>query len=203
MFMAPFELNHEISHALAESSPVHHGHFQPTIQRRPQYSASIVPFFWLMRKNLNRFGDEFDIDVDEAREPELGFSSNWVHEVNNQSALLECFAGHLKRKDSLCFFYAKLVPFIEETNRILIGVGRVKEIGQLSEFDFHRNSDGRRAMIWDRPFQHTIDPSENDGFLLPYHELLQHSADNLSIEFRPYTAYVVGHEKLISCCTTI
>ena len=46
-FMAPFEMEHEKRHALALQSPDHYGHFQPTLQRYPPYSAGVVPFRWI------------------------------------------------------------------------------------------------------------------------------------------------------------
>jgi hypothetical protein len=51
-FMAPFEMSQIKRHALAEKSPQHYGHFKPTPQRYPAYSAGIVPFFWMMTKNI-------------------------------------------------------------------------------------------------------------------------------------------------------
>jgi len=69
------------------------------------------------------------IDIQPEREPDLGFKTQWIQEYNNQKALLDCFAGHLVPQESLCFFYAKQVPFVEDAGlrRILIGVGRVAD----------------------------------------------------------------------------
>src|SRR5215475_7625265 len=112
-FMAPFEMEQVKRHALAAKNPKFYGHFRPTPQRYPAYSCGIVPFAWMMRDSMKEYRDLLEIDVDEAREPELGYDTNWVHEVQNQTALLEGFAAHLKENDSLTFFYVKHVPFIE------------------------------------------------------------------------------------------
>ena len=99
----------------------------------------------MMIDNLEKYGDMLELDVDASREPDLGYRTNWVHEARNQTSLLEGFAAHLRHGDSLCLFYAKHVPFIEETNRILVGAGRVKDIGQLTEY---QRSDDKRPRGW-------------------------------------------------------
>src|SRR6185312_12904588 len=110
-FMAPFELDVVRRHALADSGSSHYAHFKPTLQRLPAYSAGVVPFRWMMRPELEAFAERLELDADLAREPDLGYVSNWVHEVSNQTALLDGFAAHLREEESLCLFYAKHVPF--------------------------------------------------------------------------------------------
>lgn len=70
-FMAPFEIEQEKHHALAASNADIYGHFIPTLQRNPAYSAGIVPFLWLMKENMGTYRDIYDLDLDEAREPKL------------------------------------------------------------------------------------------------------------------------------------
>lgn len=185
-FMAPFEMEQVKRHALAENSPQHYGHFRPTPQRYPAYSAGVVPFFWMMKTNLDALESELELGVDVSREPELGYESQWVHEAKNQTALLEGFAAHLRGDDSICLFYAKHVPFIEGTGRILVGAGRIKEIGPLTEYN--RSGDGMRGMLWERPIQHSIRPKGQDGFLMPYLELLRLAEADPSIDHSLYTA---------------
>ncbi len=186
MFMAPFETEQIKRHALASSNKEHYGHFQPTPQRFPAYSAGLIPFRWMMRENMDAYRDLYELDVDNAREPDLGYETNWIHEASNQGALLDGFAAHLRKEDSLCFFYAKHVPFMEGTGRILIGVGRVKDIGSLKEFD--RSGEGMRGMIWERPFQHSIRPKGQDGFLVPYYEILKRAEVDPTMDLERFTA---------------
>lgn len=186
MFMAPVELNLVKRHALASQNAKNYGHFQPTSQRYPAYSAGIVPFRWLMRENLSHYADTLDLDCDAEREPDLGYASNWVHEATNQTALLDGFAAHLRQEDSLCFFYAKHVPFFEGTGRILMGAGRIKEIGDIGEYD--RKGDGPAGMLWERPIQHSIRPGGKDGFLMPYLELQSRLQEDADLDADRYTA---------------
>lgn len=186
MFMAPMELDHIKRHALAAQNPKNYGHFRPTVQRYPAYSAGIVPFRWLMRENIGDYADAFDLDCDAEREPDLGYESNWVHEATNQTALLEGFAGHLREEDSLCLFYSKHAPFVEGTGRILIGAGRIKRIGEICEY--RREGAGPAGMVWERPIQHSIRPKGQDGFLMPYLDLLDRAKQDSAIDIERYVA---------------
>jgi hypothetical protein len=186
-FMAPFEMEQVKRHALADKNSKHYGHFRPTPQRYPAYSAGVVPFLWMMRDKLEELGDRLELDIDISREPDLGYVTQWAHEAQNQTALLKGFAAHLRHEDSLCLVYAKHVPFVEGTGRILIGAGRVKEIGPLTEYA--RSAEGMRGMLWERPIQHSIRPKGQDGFLMPYHELLRLAAEDPSLDIEHYTAH--------------
>ena len=185
-FMAPFEMEHIKRHALAKRSPKHYGHFQPTPQRYPAFSAGVVPFRWMMRSNIEEYRDVYELDVDEDREPELGYHSDWIHEVVNQQSLLNGFASYLQKENSLCFFYAKYVPFVEGTARILIGAGRVKELLPLKEYD--RKGKGMQGMIWERPLQHSIRPKGKDGFLLPYYDVVKRREEDPTLDVEPFIA---------------
>ena len=56
---------------------------------------------------MSALGEEHALDVQEEREPDLGdFGKTWVQNRDNQKALLDCFADHLKPETSLCFFSA-------------------------------------------------------------------------------------------------
>ena len=176
-FMADFEFTKSHQHPYQRTSPGTHGHMQPTPLRFPVYSAPAVPFRWMFRETMENFRDEYELDVDPDREPELGFQSTWVQERTNQLALTDCFFGHIKPAQSLAFFYAKQVPFWDQSGRVLIGVGRVNHVGEATEY---KSSDRRRlrAILWERMIQHSIRPGFSDGFLLPYHDALEFAMEN-------------------------
>jgi hypothetical protein len=186
-FMAPFELDIVRRHALADQGSTRYAHFKPTLQRLPAYSVGAVPFRWMMRSELGELAKRHELEVDSAREPDLGYDSNWVHEVSNQTALLDGFAAHLRCEQSLCLFYAKHVPFMEGTGRVLIGAGRVTNIGALTEYE--RRTDGPRGMVWERPIQHSLRPKGQDGFLMPYHELLRRAEEDPTLDLSSYVAH--------------
>jgi hypothetical protein len=131
----------------------------------------------MLRESMAPLGEEYALDVQEAIEPDLGFTTQWIQDYRNHSALLNCFAGHLKPEKSLCFFYAKQVPFVEDSgaSRILIGVGRVLHVAPPQEYAYiTKDLDGKlRSMLWELMVQHSIRPDFKDGFLLPYHAAIE------------------------------
>lgn len=181
-FMAPFEYTRMANHPYNRGPESSHGHFKPTALRHPPFSAPVVPFAWMLREAMEAKAEEHALDVRAEREPDLGFKTQWIQEHLNQTALLDGFAGHLEPKRSLSFFYAKQVPFVEDTagGRILIGVGRVVHIGSAQEYAYTtKNLDGKlRSMLWERMVQHSIRPDFKDGFLLPYHAAIEKAAED-------------------------
>lgn len=187
-FMAPFEFTRSVPHPYAGFSD-EHAHITPASFRHPAYSAVTIPFRWMMRKEAWTIGEEHDLDVDQGREPTDGWleHNNWVQDHHNQCALLDAFFGAVEPERSLCFFYAKQAPMIDDADRVLIGVGRVARLGELVEYGY---SSPRpiRSYVWDRAVEHTIRTDVVDGFLLPYHELLARAADDPTIDLRACTA---------------
>lgn len=181
-FMAPFEYTRMANHPYKRTSESTHGHFAPTPLRHPPFSAPAVPFAWMLREFMGQYGEEYGIDVQADREPDLGFPTAWIQDRNNQEALLNCFCDHLKPEESLCFFYAKDVPFVEDIagSRILIGVGRALHISPSIEYKYTtQNLEGKlRSVLWERMVQHSIRPDFKDGFVLPYHAAIKMADEN-------------------------
>lgn len=181
-FMAPFDYTRVAKHPYSHTSEDSHGHFAPTALYHPAYSAPAVPFSWMLRENMEVLGEEYILDVQSEREPKLGFRTQWIQSRDNQKELLDCFCSHLKAERSLCFFYAKKAPFIEDNggSRILLGVGRVLNVLPGTEYEYTtKDLKGKlRSMLWERMVQHSIRPDFNDGFILPYHAAIEMSQEN-------------------------
>ena len=181
-FMAPFEYVRTANHPYNRGPDCAHGHFAPTPLRHPPYSAAAVPFSWMLVDEMGKLGEEYSLDVQAEREPDLGFANNWIQEHQNQKALLDCFTDHLQVEKSLCFFYAKKVPFVEDSagKRILIGVGRVMHVAPCEEYRYiTKDLKGKlRSVLWERMVQHSIRPDFKDGFLLPYHDAIKKAAED-------------------------
>ena len=186
-FMAPFDFTRRIPHPYASFSEDYE-HILPAHFWHPAYSAAAIPFRWMMRENAWKLAEEHGLGVDPAREPMHGWLERtaWVQDHENQEELLETFFSAVKPADSLCFFYAKHVPLTDTDDRVLIGAGRVVDIGVLVDYEYA--GPGRRSYVWDRYVQHSIRPSFEDGFLLPYAELLQLADRDESIEPADFVA---------------
>ena len=172
----------------------YHKHLKPTKQHYPKYSALVVPFRWMMKNELDGFRENLNIEADLGCEPDV--PSQWINEANNQKALLDGFKNHLQKDNSLCFFYARYVPFVEMTDnrRILIGVGNITAIGDLTKYEGDSRNSG--SWIWERPIQHSIRPDEtSSGFLMPYREIIQHARKDSSINWEDYIAFTSPEQK--------
>ncbi len=180
-FMAPFEIQRRMDHPYAKTSPDTHGHFAPTKFIQPAYSAPCVPFRWMLKQQIEgdaKQGIEgiaatLELGYEPEREPELSFPTSWVQERTNELVLLDTFFGAIRPTESLCFFYAKRTPLAEDTRRVIVGVGRVTEVGRAVEYKYSIDDPPLQCVLWERNVSHSIRESVSDGFLLPYRELLE------------------------------
>jgi ATP-dependent exoDNAse (exonuclease V) alpha subunit len=190
-FMADFEYTRTVTHPYAKTSPDTHNHFESTLIRHSPYSALAIPFQWMLSKensNMEQKAKEYNLTVNLEWEPELRFKTDWVQDRRNQLPLLDCFFEHIHPEESLCFFYAKEVPFVEDSRRVIIGVGRVKNIG--SAIEYENNNPGKfRCMLWERSVQHSIRPDFKDGFILPYHDAIEFAKNHPDFDLAKITAF--------------
>jgi hypothetical protein len=176
-FMSPFDFYILKNHPYKKIVKQNYENFKDTPLRIPPYSAAGVPFAWMLREEAEKKAEEYDLDFDLEREPDLQFNTPWVQEFRNQKAILDCFFEHLEEDKSLCFFYAKDVPFYEGTGRVLVGVGVVKSVGDGKEYDYFQKGKFR-SMLWEHMIQHSIRENFKEGFILPYHEAIEYSKNN-------------------------
>jgi hypothetical protein len=174
---------HSISrtHPYAAGWTKSHAHFAETVFRMPAFSVEALPFRWVMRNEAEaiarEWGIEYDLDLeDEAdRHIESSKRTNWVQDHRNQRALLDSFFSSLVPGRSLLLLYAKDVPLLEDKRpggRVLVGAGFVsEEIRPAEEWEYTREGPVR-SIFWERAVAHSIRPSLEQGFLLPYQELL-------------------------------
>ena len=187
-FMAPFEFTRTVKHPYAGFSP-DHVHITPATFLHPAYSAAVIPFRWMSRKDAWELASRLDLDVDPERDPTDGWLewNNWVQDHANQRVLLDTFFSAVEPERSLCFFYAKQTPMLDDADRILVGAGRVRAVGPLVEYGY--SAPGKyRSYVWDRAVEHSVRPTFDDGFLLPYHELLERAKEGESIDLPACTA---------------
>jgi len=179
-FMAQFPIYKTLNHPYAKSSPNTHGHLKPTRVQFPSFSAAAVPYHWMLKDNAADKTSNFALNYDDGREPILDWAENgndnWVQEIGNQKALLNCFFEHLQEETSLVFFYAKQVPFVESSGRVLAGVGKIKKIIPSEAYEGSNKRFG--AAYWEHMIMHTIRKDNKNGFLLPYHNALEYQEEH-------------------------
>jgi hypothetical protein len=193
-FMRPNAFTYERTHAYAWNKKGAHAHFAPTPQRMPSYSLEVTPFRWVMVDENRRYTEQWGIKVDEALEDRarklMKFTSAWVQDKRNQLALLDSFFSALQTRKSLVLLYAKDVPLIEERKpgeRYLIGAGLVNGVDPVVEWDYSGPGE-LHSVMWERGVSHSIRPTFEDGFLLPYHQLIKDPALQ-GTDLEPFVAH--------------
>lgn len=187
-FMSEFDYTVKKSHPYVKNNDFNYKHFLPTSYTYKKYSAAGVPFSWMLRSNSEKLSKQYGLNIKESKEPDLKFHTSWVQSKYNQQQLLDCFFGHIEKEKSLCIFYAKEVPFVEDSRRIIIGIGRVKNVGELVEYSYSEEKE-MKSVLWERNIEHSIRPDFKDGFLMPYKEIMKFADENLYFPIKEMVAF--------------
>jgi energy-coupling factor transporter ATP-binding protein EcfA2 len=183
-FMAPFAYTRWVDHPYSHNDL--YSHFRRTPFQHPAYSLAAVPFAWMMkdRDGIPAKATELSLKFNPELEPDLSFDKTWVQERRNQLAMLDTFFGAIKPEESLVFCYAKRTPLTEDPRRVIVGIGRVANVGPAIEYQYKQGASGDalRCVLWERNIHHSIRGEKADGFLLPYHELLERAAADNGID---------------------
>lgn len=141
----------------------------PTDFEVPPYSTFAVPFWWMLKKNLEEIQESYpDIPEDEA----APFPTSWIYSRQTQNAILKTFFSPVKENYSLAVFYVKGPnPVDEDSRRLIAGVGLIKKMSPILTYQTTKDY---TYPIWDRLITHGIRTDEkSEGVLLPYHEYLE------------------------------
>ena len=187
-FMSPQEIVRTTEHPYKKSNPATHGHFLPTDVVYPPYSFPARPFAWLMRDQINEVKETYDIDYRQDREPVLKFKTIWVQDADNQKAIFDYFYGDVVEDESLCIAYAKQVPFVEDSRRVVIGIGHVKKIIPAIEHE-HTDTGSLRSMIWETMVCHSIREEHEDGFVIPYQQMMEYANEHPEFDISSITVF--------------
>lgn len=158
-----FVLNH--------SDPLEREFLKPESQKVPPYSSLPAPFRWMREENFPNICSKEDLSI---RGPESDKDEGWVYEPDRQIKLLNHFWDQVEPSESLIFYYVNQGnPVDENASRIVVGVGRLKEIGDQI---FFRGADkeGNKYPIWPR---RVTQDYPNQGVRIPYQEYITEDKD--------------------------
>ena len=173
-----------------------HGHFLETELIYPPFTLPARPFGWTMLRKGNDRGDEniisladrFGIDYDPEREPDLDFNTNWVQDAENQRAVFQTFYEDVQIGSSLVIPYAKQVPFIDDTRRVVMGIGVVTSMKEPPEHN-HTDAGSLRSILWETMIGHSIREDRKNGFLLPYREMMEYAKEHPGFDMSTVTVF--------------
>ena len=136
------------------------------MEKIPPYSACPAPYRWMLEEHFRNISETENLSIPGPRDAR---EAGWVLEPERQLALLDHFWGKLSPASSLVFFYSNHGnPLDEHAARVIVGVGRLNEIGSQLFFGQHPNYPGEHP-LWSRRVTHDY-PAQ--GLRLPYQEYL-------------------------------
>ncbi len=192
-FMSPDTFVKTTIHPYKASNNSTHKHFRETELVYHPYSLPARPFGWTMLRkgnedNIGNLIRKFGIDYDPYREPDLPFPTNWVQDADNQRAIFKAFYEDVQVGSSLVIPYAKQVPFIDDAKRVVMGIGRITSLVEPPEHN-HTDEGTLRSILWETMIGHSIRDDRNDGFLLPYSEMMEYASEHPEFDIRTITVF--------------
>jgi ATP-dependent exoDNAse (exonuclease V) alpha subunit len=188
VFMSHVELCKTVIHPYKKSNPKTHGHFMETDITYPPYSLTARPFAWLMKTNIEYYSEIYNIQYNPANEPILNWETIWVQDANNHRAIFDYFYQNIIPNESLCIVYSKQVPFVEDSRRVVIGMGHIKSIVPAIE---HAHTDEKplRSLTWETMICHSIRDNHEDGFVIPYQQMMEYAEKHLEFDMKDITVF--------------
>jgi hypothetical protein len=170
-FMSDHEMTIKRQHPYATFHE-QYTHIKDTFLLISPFSFTCIPFKWTL-KDKDGQGDSPNSRYYTGYDPNIEISvtkkDSWITNGENQRRIFEYFFRNLTPKESMVVAYAKAVPFIETSGRIVIGIGFVESIGELREYDYSETPTGKQATacLWERNVGHSIRADRKNGFLSP------------------------------------
>ena len=139
------------------------------------YSSCPAPYRWMREEFFQEVCETEDLAI---RGPDEARSNGWVFEPDRQRALLKRFWGKLEPHNSLIFYYCNHGnPLDENTRRIIVGVGRIVDLGPQLYFGTTRKYRDQYP-VWSRRITQAY---PDQGVRIPYQEYLRdgHPTENI------------------------
>ena len=180
-------------------------HISPTVIELNPFSFISRPYKWTLKGDDNGKSphDLYFTKYNPEIEPSIG-SNNWVSSGINQKNIFNYFYSNVLPNKSMAVAYAKAIPFIETTGRIIIGLGIITTIEEMREYKYSRSltEEDITSYLWERQIGHSIRDDRNNGFLFPFKEIQNPDAlviivpDEYFEEFS-YATEHLSHDALI------
>ena len=176
-----------------------HAHIRPQTMHFPAWGALIVPYRWMLKESGFDIAQDLDLYADpdsEPTDPPWLRHTSWIQGFSNQRVLLDAFADPLAEGESLVLFYATRTPLCDDERRVLLGAALLRKKHGLTEYPYNKRRNGElRAMVWERPVQHSIRPKGGaegfeGGFVMPYHTVLEELENRQELTPTDYVAFV-------------
>ncbi|WP_169974309.1 MULTISPECIES: ATP-dependent RecD-like DNA helicase [unclassified Campylobacter] len=187
-FMSDTKLCLEMNHPYKEENE-RFKHFTKTDFELKPYSFLLRPFSWASKENATEKQKYYNFYFDlEKTEQMLNWSSAWVSHGESQKGIFEYFFSGISPNNSLIFPYYKQVPFIEDNRRVIAGIGNIVSNIELQEYSSDGSSE-EKNYIWETNVAHSIRNDGKEGFLMPYHEILDYTQSHPDFDMESITLF--------------
>ncbi len=184
------------NHPYAWNGSKTHGHFAETKLEYLPYSVVGRPYRWLMKsldstgkeEHINYLAEKYGFEYDTDMEPVLSWDKLWIQDCDNQRAVFEAFYREVVPEKSLVILYAKQVPFIEDSRRVVMGIGYITKLVSPPEYNYSGKGE-LRSCLWETMLEHSIRDEMENGFLFPYVELMKYKQDNPDFDMSSVTVF--------------
>lgn len=186
-FMSEDQLSITLNHPYKNNKRFKH--YKETIFNIKPYSFLLRPFSWTLKDNAKEKQKYYNFYFDlEKTEQMLDWKCSWVSHGDSQKGIFDYFFSGINPNKSIIFPYYKQVPFIEDNRRVIAGIGNI-----ISDVSFEEyNSDGSsndKNYIWETNTPHSIREDGKDGFLMPYHEIIEYVKENPHFDVSSVTLF--------------
>ncbi len=188
-FMCETGLEVKMNHPYKKGNNEKFSHYQETSFMVEPYSFLLRPFAWTLKEKAKELAKHYNFKFNyEQNEKMLNWDSAWVSHGESQKAIFEYFFSGIVPNKSLIFPYYKQVPFIEDSRRVIAGIGDIVNTVELKEY----SSDGSREeknYIWETNTPHSIRNNGEQGFLMPYLEISEYLKTNPDFDVSTVTLF--------------
>lgn len=177
--MSPVAHTRTIEHPYVKWGNKDYEKYRPTELVYPPFSCPARPFGWTLKERYedDDFAESHCINFNRAKEPNLGFESAWVQGPENQKNIFDAFFNDVVPGESLCFLYAKKIPFTDDPRRVIIGIGTVEDVIPAKEYE-NEDDSFKTSLTWETMICHSIRENRERGYIFPLQELAHHAQRN-------------------------
>ncbi|MET3513372.1 hypothetical protein ABIC63_001139 [Pseudacidovorax sp. 1753] len=151
----------------------------PADEELPPASLCPTPYRWMLEANFRDICEAENLLLRSSPREQPG---TWIQEDDRQRAMLDRFWSKLTEGSSFIFFYCNRGNAVDDaTNRLLVGVARITEIGEQLYFGKSTRTPGRFP-VWSRRVTHNF---PDEGVRVPYQEYIARNLPPESIACRP------------------
>lgn len=187
-FMSSTGMKKTVLHPYKRQNSPTHSHFLETEVVYPSYSLPARPYAWMMKDNIMRLSAMYNIGYDASIEPNLKFDTTWIQEADNHRAIFDYFYKNIIPNKSMCIIYAKQVPFIEDSRRVIMGLGHVTKVIPAVEHN-HTDENNLRSMTWETMLCHSIRENHENGFIIPYQKMMEYADNHPEFDISSITVF--------------